>query len=158
MKQDLEVVAKSIIDSILYMTLGTADENGEPWVSPVYFSSAVYREFYWISSPDARHSRNILVHPAISIVVFDSRVPAGTGQAVYMSAIAEQVPESDLGRGLSVYNGRFQKPADHGVRAVLRETVSGVGLYRLYRAIAREAWVLNPQSHPDRRIPVDLAV
>jgi hypothetical protein len=28
---DLEAIAKSIIDSNVYMTLGTADEDGQPW-------------------------------------------------------------------------------------------------------------------------------
>jgi Pyridoxamine 5'-phosphate oxidase len=32
---DLGTIARSIIDSNFYMTLGTADENGRPWVSPV---------------------------------------------------------------------------------------------------------------------------
>jgi nitroimidazol reductase NimA-like FMN-containing flavoprotein (pyridoxamine 5'-phosphate oxidase superfamily) len=34
---DLEA-AMAIIDSNLYMTLGTADENGPPWVSPLYYA------------------------------------------------------------------------------------------------------------------------
>jgi pyridoxamine 5'-phosphate oxidase-like protein len=32
----LGTIARTIIDSNFYMTLGTADENGRPWVSPVY--------------------------------------------------------------------------------------------------------------------------
>lgn len=32
--QDLDAVAREIIDANLYMTLGTADETGRPWVSP----------------------------------------------------------------------------------------------------------------------------
>jgi hypothetical protein len=35
--RDLGAIARSIIDSNLYMTLGTADEDGNPWVSPVYY-------------------------------------------------------------------------------------------------------------------------
>ena len=32
--------ARTIIDANLYMTLGTADETGRPWASPVYFARA----------------------------------------------------------------------------------------------------------------------
>ena len=56
---DLGAMARSIIDSNLYLTLGTADENGRPWVSPVYYAPEGYTEFYWVSSPEATHSRNI---------------------------------------------------------------------------------------------------
>ena len=48
---DLGAVARAIIDSNLYMTLGTADENGRPWMSPVYYTPERNAEFYWVSSP-----------------------------------------------------------------------------------------------------------
>lgn len=156
-QQNLSSVAKSIIDSILYMVLGTADEHGQPWVSPVYFSSEKYREFYWMSSPEVRHSRNILVRPQISIVIFDSRVIAGMGQAVYMSATSEELTGANLDRGIQIYNGRFQNAAERekrGVRLITSEDVEASGLYRLYRAVAQEHWVLDPAGHPDHRTPV----
>ncbi|MGH2983761.1 MAG: pyridoxamine 5'-phosphate oxidase family protein [Solirubrobacterales bacterium] len=37
--EELDAVARAIIDSNLYMTLGTADQSGRPWVSPVYFAT-----------------------------------------------------------------------------------------------------------------------
>jgi pyridoxamine 5'-phosphate oxidase-like protein len=43
---DLAAIARDVIDSNLYMTLGTADENGRPWVSPVYYAPERYAEFY----------------------------------------------------------------------------------------------------------------
>lgn len=155
--QDLTMVARTILDSIVYMTLGTSDENGEPWASPVYFSSYKYKEFYWISSPEARHSRNIAVRPQVSLVVFDSRIRVGLGQAVYMSALAEEVREADLEHGLAIYNGRFENPAEHGVYVVTPENVRAPALHRLYRASAREHWVLARDRHPDRRISVAIA-
>lgn len=155
-KQDLNKIARNIIDSILYMVLGTADEKGRPWASPVYFASENYKEFYWISSPEVQHSRNIAIRPQISIVVFDSRVPVGEGQAVYMSAAAEPVADVDLDRCLRIYNGRFQNPAEHGVSETTHEDVQGPAVYRLYRAIAQEHWVLDPAGHPDHRTPITI--
>ena len=93
---DRGAVARSIIDTNLYMVLATADEAGRPWASPVYFANAGYAEFFWVSSPDATHSRNIAMRPQISIVIFDSQVPIGTGQAVYMPAVAEEVASGEL--------------------------------------------------------------
>jgi uncharacterized protein YhbP (UPF0306 family) len=154
--QDFGAVARTIMDSIVYMVLGTANETGNPWASPVYFSSEKYKEFYWMSSPQALHSRNLLQRPQVSIVIFDSRIPVGSGQAVYMSAVAEELTGSELARGIEIYNGRVSNPADHGVHIIAVEDVQPPALYRLYRAIAHEAWVLDPSSHPNQRIPVSL--
>lgn len=153
-QQDLVAIARTIIDSIVYMVLGTSDETGRPWVSPVYFSEEKYKEFYWISSPDVTHSRNIAVHPQVSIVIFDSQIPVGMGQAVYMSAVAEELKEVDLASGIQIYNGRFQNPAEHGVRTIQLENVQAPALYRLYRATIQEHWILDPNTRPDHRISV----
>jgi len=153
-QQDLGALARTIIDSNMYMVLGTADESGQPWVAPVYFACMEYKEFYWISSPEVRHSRNIAVRSQISIVIFDSQVAVGTGQAVYMSAVAEELNSVDFDRGLDIYNGRFSNPAEHGVRVIKSEDVRAPALYRLYRATASEYWVLDPAGRPDHRTPV----
>ncbi len=48
---DLAATAREIIDQSMYMVLGTADEAGRPWVSPVYFAAGEYSSFYWVSCP-----------------------------------------------------------------------------------------------------------
>lgn len=150
-QEDFATMAKAIIDSTLYKVLGTADESGGPWVSPVYFTASQYKEFYWISSPETRHSRNIAQRSQISIVIFNSHTPVGKAQAVYMSAAAEDLNGSDLERCLVIYNGRFPDPARHSVQDTRLEEVCPPGLYRLYRAVALEHWVLDPRASPDRR-------
>jgi hypothetical protein len=95
---DLDDVARAIIDDNRYMVLGTADEGGRPWVSPVYYAPFTYSELHWVSSPEAQHSRNLAARSELSIVVFDSQAPVGEGQGVYMSAVAEQLTGADLER------------------------------------------------------------
>ena len=41
---DLEASGRSIVDDNLYMVLATADADGRPWASPVYFASEDYTE------------------------------------------------------------------------------------------------------------------
>ena len=69
---DIEADAHAIIDANAYMTLGTADAGGLPWVTPVWFAPEGDRRFYWVSDPDARHSRNLADRPQLSIAIFDS--------------------------------------------------------------------------------------
>jgi nitroimidazol reductase NimA-like FMN-containing flavoprotein (pyridoxamine 5'-phosphate oxidase superfamily) len=152
-QQDPEIVAKAVIDSNMYMVLGTADESGEPWATPVYYASAGFTEFYWVSSPEVRHSRNIAVRSRISIVIFNSQAVIGTGQGVYMSATAEQLTGSDLDRGIELFS---RTSLGHGGHEWNREDVQAPALYRIYRATALEHWILDPAGHPDHRTPVTL--
>jgi Pyridoxamine 5'-phosphate oxidase len=150
-QQDLGAIVRSIIDGNLYMTLGTADEAGRPWASPVYYASAGYTEFYWVSSPEAAHSRNIAARPQISIVVFDSHAPVGTGQGVYMSAVAEELAGVDVENGIDVFS---RGSVAHGAREWGLQDVQGPAPYRLYRATASAHSILDPAAHPNRRTPV----
>ena len=152
-QEDLGVVARGIIDANLDMVLGTADDTGRPWVSPVYYAPAGYTEFFWVSSPEATHSRNIAARPQLSIVVFDSQVPIGTGQGVYMSAVAGELEGDDLDRGLEVFSRRS---VEHGGREWTLEDAGPSALYRLYRATASEHSVLDPDGSPDHRTPISV--
>lgn len=150
-RQNLSDVARALIDSNMYMVLGTADDSGHPWVSPVYFASAEYKQFYWVSSPEVRHSRNIAARPQVSIVVFSSQAPIGTGQGVYMSAIAEQLSGVELKQGVEIFS---RTSLGHGGHEWKLEDIQAPTLYRLYRATALEHWVLDPDNHPDQRTSV----
>ena len=88
----LNDIARRIIDRGRYMTLGTCDEKGEPWASPVFYSTDGYGSFYWMSSPDATHSKNLKPRPNLAIVIFDTADPVGACQAVYVRARAEELP------------------------------------------------------------------
>ena len=147
---ELEAIARAIIDTNLYMTLGTADDTGRPWVSPVYYAPAGYKEFFWVSSPEARHSCNLAARPEVSIVIFDSRQPIGKGQGVYFSAFAVELKGEDLDRGIAIFS---RGSTAHGAREWTREDVTPPSRHRLYRAVASQHSVLGPQ---DRRIPVTI--
>ena len=133
------------------MVLGTADEGGRPWVSPVYYAPSEYSELYWVSSPEAQHSRNLAARPEVSIVVFDSQAPVGEGQGVYMSAVAEVPTGADLERGIGIFSS---VSLSHGARPWIIEDVREPASLRLYRANVSEHWVLDPERRPDQRTRV----
>jgi nitroimidazol reductase NimA-like FMN-containing flavoprotein (pyridoxamine 5'-phosphate oxidase superfamily) len=146
---DLTALARSIIDANRYMTLATADEVGRPWASPVYFAHDGYSELLWVSSPHATHSRNIAARPGVAIVIFDSTQPIGTGQGVYMAAQAEQVVDPE--GGMAVFSRRSLA---HGGTEWGPERVQGSARLRLYRAVASQQFMLDPDREPDQRTPV----
>ena len=145
---DSQSVVKAIINANRYMTLATANEEGLPWASPVWFASTDYREFFWVSSPGARHSRNLAVRPELAIAIFDSRQTPGSGEGLYLSARAEQLHELELDRGLAIFSGVSQA---QGAPAWERSDVLPPARHRLYHATAIEHFVLSSR---DERLPV----
>ena len=145
-----ELTARAIIDTSLYLVLATADGTGQPWSSPVYFAHHGYAEFFWVSAPQAAHSRNIAVRPQVGIVIFDSHAPIGAGQGVYISAVAEQVGGDDLTQGMETFSRRSL--AHGGAGWTVRDVQADSSL-RLYRAIADSYWILAKDGQPDHRIP-----
>jgi hypothetical protein len=149
--EQLESLAREIIDSNRFMTLATADGRGLPWASPVYYAAVGYSQFLWVSDPGARHSRNLAERPQLGIVIFDSQVPLGAGKGVYMSAHAEQLAGGELEPGIESFSAASQR---HGGVAWTTADVLPPARHRLYRATVSEQFVLSPR---DERIPVSLA-
>lgn len=141
---------RAIVDANAYMTLATADVHGNPWASPVWYATVDCREFVWVSSPEARHSRNLAGRPELAIVIFDSRQRPGTGEGVYVSARAEPVPEGELDRCLGIFSTISRR---QGLAAWTRNDVQAPARLRMYRATASEHFVLAPG---DERRPVVL--
>jgi len=138
---DLSAHARDILRVNRYLTLGTADAEGRPWTTPVYFSPAGLREFFWVSLVDAAHSRHLAARPQMSLVVFDSTVPAYSGRAVYAAGSAGELAGRELDRGLQIYPGS----AERGGGPLTVADVTAPSPYRLYRATAAELWVLCPR-------------
>jgi pyridoxine/pyridoxamine 5'-phosphate oxidase len=147
---ELTAQARAILDANRFMTLATADESGVPWASPVWFASADYHAFFWVSAPGARHSRNLAARPQVGIVIFDSQVPGGAGQAVYMSATAEEVAGADVDEGMEIFT---RESETQGLPIWTTDDVGPRARHRLYRAAASEHFVLSPR---DERIPVSV--
>jgi nitroimidazol reductase NimA-like FMN-containing flavoprotein (pyridoxamine 5'-phosphate oxidase superfamily) len=131
------------LTAIRYLTLGTVDADGRPWVTPVYFAATEdLRRFYWMSTETSQHSRNVEARPQVSLAVFDSTVPPYHGRCLYGSGRAEVVPGEELGHGLSIYPG----PEERGGSAVTEDDVTGSSPWRLYRATVHDLWVLCPRE------------
>jgi len=147
---DHVAVARQLIESVQYMTLATSDEAGVPWASPVWFAHDEYTRFLWVSKPDARHSKNLATRPEAGIVIFDSTVPMGTGQAVYVETTVEQLEGEDEQGGIEVFSARSEA---NGGPAWSVDDIRPPAPLRLYRATATAHYVLGAN---DERVPVSL--
>lgn len=135
-------LVRRVLDANRYVTLCTADADGTPWASPVYFAHAAYSDLYWVSAPDTRHSRNLAARPEMAAVVFDSTGPIGGVEAVYLAGSAAEVPDADLDVALSVYPG----PADPDAHLLRTADVRPPSPYRMYRARIAEYSTVCPRD------------
>lgn len=150
---DAARTVRDIVEANQYLVLATADAGGRPWSSPVYFAHLDLTRFFWVSSPDVTHSRNIAVRPEVAIAVFDSRARIGTGQGVYMSGVARLVDDGDGDGGIAAFSRRS---VAHGGHEWTSDDVRpGAGL-RLYEATVDAHWILAKDGKPDHRVAVHL--
>ena len=145
---DTEAKAREILATNRYMVLGTADADGVPWVSPVWFASEDGETFVWVSKPGTRHSRNIAARPDVAIVVFDSSVDSADAAALYLTAVATELDGAERDAAIALYSRVSEA---HGLGRFTTADVSGDARWRLYRATATERSVLGPG---DERLPV----
>ena len=141
---------RRIVDDNRYLTLATADDDGTPWATPVWFAHVGYTTLVWASKPGARHSRNVATRPEVGIVVYDSSVRPGEAQAVYFEARAGEVAPEDLDRLVAAYADRS---VAQGLPPWSSADVVGEARHRLYAAGVTAASILGDG---DQRIPVDL--
>lgn len=133
MAEDIAATARAIIEANVYMTLATADGEGLPWATPVWYAPESHLSLLWISRPEARHSVNLARRAELGIAIFDSRQPAGAGEGVYMGATATEVGDDELQRAIAIYSERSLR---HGGRPVDGPDVRAPAEHRLYRATA----------------------
>jgi pyridoxine/pyridoxamine 5'-phosphate oxidase len=146
---DPAAIARGVIDANAFMTLATADPDGRPWATPVWFAHRDHREFVWVSRPDARHSVNLAERPRLAIAIFDSTQQPGDVAAVYVEAEGGEVTDgSELVDAVEVFARRSEA---HGLSTWTTENVTGSAEHRLYRARARALFILGPR---DNRIEV----
>ena len=138
-------IAGSLVAENSYVTLATASGDGVPWASPVWFAARGLEMFVWASKPGAQHSRNISQNPRVSLVVFDSSRPPGVGSALYASAHAELVADTEFDEALDLYNARSMERELEGFDP---SALRAPARHRLYRAVVREAFVLD--DHDER--------
>jgi hypothetical protein len=143
--------ARAVLEQTSYAVLATADADGHPWATPVWFAAEGLDRVYWLSWPGSHHSLLIEQRPEIAFTVFDSTVVPNQGTAFYATARAQRCPDDYLDHGIRVVNRRA---VAQGLDEFTRERTTGASRLRLYVAEITEAWVLDQDADVDQRAPV----
>ncbi len=127
--------AKEIVEKIIYITIATCSKDGQPWNSPVYSAFDENHTFYWGSDKNSQHSKNIAANNKVFLVIYDSTVPAGTGEGVYIKAKAGEVTDKkEMEKVVTLLKERAK-------RSYWKvDQLLGEGPH-LYKAILEKAWM-----------------
>lgn len=139
MQEQLTSRAKEIIEKILYITIATTPKDGQPWNTPVYSAYDENYTFFWASDQNGQHSKNIRDNNNIFIVIYDSTVPEGTGEGVYIKAKAYVLTnEKEIAHALKYLDGRVNKQKDPQTRIA---QFMGDKPRRVYKAVPEKIWM-----------------
>ncbi len=150
MQQGVSERAKEIIEKIIYITIASVTPEGKPWNSPVY--SAYDKEtytFYWVSPRRTQHSQNIGKNPDVFLVIYDSTVPEGTGEGVYIQAHASEVTDlKEMAKAIYLLYSRKNKP--------LREISRFLDMRprRIYKAVPEKVWMNDSERVGDEDLDI----
>jgi len=78
--------AKQILDKLSYITVASVTVDGLPWNSPVFAVHDNDFNFYFGTHKQSQKAKNIRSNPNVFLVIYDSTVPAGSGEGVYIQA------------------------------------------------------------------------
>jgi nitroimidazol reductase NimA-like FMN-containing flavoprotein (pyridoxamine 5'-phosphate oxidase superfamily) len=129
--------AGEIIKDIKYITIASVSADGQPWNTPVYSAFDKDLNFYWFSDKDSQHSQNVRVNNKVLLVIYDSTVPEGTGEGVYVKATVSELddPETVLA-AKAVLDERVGKVKERNA-----ENYMGDAVLRGYKATALQVWM-----------------
>jgi general stress protein 26 len=134
--------AKEIIQKITYATVATTNSDGQPWNTPVYYNPDENLNIYWVSDKKGQHSRNIKENGRVFIVIYDSTIPEGEGEGVYIQAVATQVtdPEEILRVRRIKKGSHFEQSPDEFLGGSIRY---------MYKAVPEKVWMNDAEINDD---------
>ncbi len=106
---------RDFIESTQYLVLATSDEHG-PWVAPVEPMVDEDLNFYFFSTPDARHSRSIEAGGDVAAVMFAPEQPDyapdlnANLKAVQMDCSARRLERSEYSEAVQGAIDALQPP------------------------------------------------
>lgn len=134
--KDLSKRAKEIIAKIEYVTIASVTEEGLPWNSPVFTAYDEDYNFYWGTHLGSQKAKNIHANSNVFLVIYDSTVPSGTGEGVYIKASAQQITDpAEVKRVFELLKSR------HATSFWDFAAVGEDGPVRLYKATPQQAWM-----------------
>lgn len=129
--------AAEIIKEIKYITIASVSNDGQPWNTPVYSAFDKDLNFYWFSDKNSQHSQNVRGNNKVFLVIYNSTVPEGTGEGVYIKATVSELNDPDeILAAKAVLDERVGKEKERNANNYMSDAV-----LRGYKATTIQVWM-----------------
>ena len=109
----LDALARALLRAAPLCAISTVSPGGRAHVNTAYFAWSDRFEIVWLSSPAARHSRNIEVSGTAAIAVFDSRQTWGDlDRGIQLFGAARRLRGRPADEARVLYAMRFREARD----------------------------------------------
>ena len=98
---DMNELAKEILDTVEVGALATVNVDRTPLVTPLHFAR-FGNSIIWISEPTARHSENAFRNGKAEFVVWDDKK-----RAVFLKTNVTELPESEKEAAMTAYKEKL---------------------------------------------------
>jgi len=88
---DILPLVRRFLDGQRTISLATVDDEGQPHAANVQFAQDEKGELYFLSSPDAQHSRHVARQPRVAITCYGHDDTAANIHGLQMHAQCERV-------------------------------------------------------------------
>ncbi len=111
----LERLARRLMNASPLCALATVSPGGRAHINHMYFARSGGFDVVWISDPDSRHSRNLLMNSSAAVTIFDSRQTWGRpDRGIQLFGTAGAVSDAAAEPAEPAYAARFPsyEPSD----------------------------------------------
>lgn len=156
-------VIKKILEENKQMVLATVTPEGEPWITPLFFSYTEYCTLYWTSAKDAKHSRNLAQNAKAAVTIHNREIhDTPNWDCVFFTGNVYEVTAQEFPQALNSYynRGHLALKEDKEHQLYSKDFLDG-SPRRLYKFVPEHAYILNPPITVDghifnNRVGVDL--
>lgn len=124
---------RNILSTVRYASVATITPEGKPWNTSVAHEIDEQNNIYWFSDKENQHSKNVRNQSVAFIVIYDSTVPDGEGEGVYIEADVEELNNVDEIN--KIRNAKKKKVVDDAAEFL------GEAVRRCYKATPKRMWV-----------------
>lgn len=146
---DEQAHLKSLLESARLMQVATVS-NHKPWICTVYFVVDDEFNFYWLSIPERRHSREIVDNPHTAIAIaIKADLPVIGVQAEGRVAIENEQAK------VKAIAAQYAQKYDGSAKGFYERFVSGINQHWVYKFTPSHLQLfdeVNFKSQPKRKI------
>jgi uncharacterized protein YhbP (UPF0306 family) len=110
---DTRLIIRAFLETHSTLALATQSADGSPQIAPLFYVSDDQLNLYWLSSPNSRHSVNLVARPAVSAAVYPSVWQAADIVGLQIEGEARAIGDERVReQNLNLYLRKFQIPPE----------------------------------------------